>query len=139
MRNKLKLIYLTAKNGNNKVMTGRKRIKRMSDSSDDDGDVKQNGLSILEKEARLKTAKQRVPGLDAMIIQDALFQRGWDVESAVEYLIKTNGSTITLPVNKTIYKSADVPVSAANVKPTLINSSVKTTSMSSVQRLPKKV
>lgn len=78
------------------MATGRKRIRTMSDSSDDEPPKKPTtSLTVPEKESRLIKAKEKVPGLDSMIIQDALFHANWDVDAAVEHLIATKGTKIT--------------------------------------------
>lgn len=164
MKDKWRIFHSLVKNGNEKLKAGRKRIRSMSDSSDDDTSA--NTLSITEKEARLKIAKQRIPGLDAMLIQDALFHKNWDVEAAVKHLIATKGVKITIPVNEAIHKSVDVTVPTPKPAPVSVvvtapdaplvpavaskspslpinsvtsNSAMKTVASPPVQRAPKKV
>lgn len=89
-------ILFTVGNIGGKVGSGRKRIRSMSDSSDEEPSKKvATDLSVAEKEFRLIKAKERLPGLDSMIIQDALFHANWEVDTAVEQLIAVKGSEIT--------------------------------------------
>lgn len=93
-----------------KLANGRKRIRAVSDSSDEEhennkqkklvqnGDDKDNGhgsgngtsnqLSIEEKTERLKQLKEICePNSDSLVLQDVLFLSNWDVQKAYDTLI----------------------------------------------------
>lgn len=82
---------------NGKVATGRKRIRLMSDSSDDDNTKQQsspqkptqNGttseLDVKEKEERYNTFREIVDhSVSSMILQDILVENGWDVQKSFD-------------------------------------------------------
>lgn len=114
-----------------KLANGRKRIRVISDSSDDEHEKKQakklqqNGspssttsttptkssLSVSEKEERLRQLREMVQWKsDAMSLQDALFHNDWNVQKAYELLslnpkfttsVKTFIPTRSAPTNRT--------------------------------------
>lgn len=127
-------------------MSGRKRIRTVSDSSDEDAGGEKSGieLSVKEKEQRLVACKKLVPELDSMVIQDALFNAKWNVDDAMEVLktkkpkkivrlyqtsCETNG---TLPTISTPEKPVVQNVSPLKRPPQLVN-------LPPVQRMSKKV
>lgn len=86
-------------NSSNKLATGRKRIRAMSDSSDDEHAKRasssspqkpiQNGtaLTTKDKEERYKVFREIVDqSVHSLILQDFLIQNGWDVQKAFDAL-----------------------------------------------------
>lgn len=79
-----------------KIAAGRKRIRHMSDSSDDEDAGKTAGktsspiLTIRDKEKRLIELKERHNDVEAMLLQDALVHSNWEISKAEEYLKKMN-------------------------------------------------
>lgn len=85
------------KKTNGKVANGRKRIRVMSDSSDDDNSavVKQpkhvdnDDAALKRKEDSLQNLRQITNGqIDFMILQDVLAQCDWDAQKAYNQLEK---------------------------------------------------
>lgn len=83
----------------NKIANGRKRIRAMSDSSDDEQKSKQlvesptkkemSLTSIKEKEDSLQQLRQITGGnIDYMVLQDILARNDWNVENAYDALEK---------------------------------------------------
>lgn len=80
-----------------KVSAGRKRIRVVSDSSDDGeatqstNNTQHNGsdkksLTTNEREERLANLRKLFPSQDLMEVQDELIRNNWDVEKASERL-----------------------------------------------------
>lgn len=88
----------------NKLATGRKRIRAMSDSSDDDtkkqptptatptkqtptqnGTTEENKLNVKDKEERYHLFRQIVDkNVDSLVLQDFLVRNDWDVQKAYD-------------------------------------------------------
>lgn len=145
--NTFDLFCFAVKNGSDKLMSGRKRIRTMSDSSDDEAanqSPTKKELSIRDKEQILVTAKERLPSLDAMFIQDALFRANWDVEIAVQTLIAAKGEHIASPVSST-NGAAPTPSTTSAISPKKLASPPTTATTTCndsslpIQRVSKKV
>lgn len=85
------------KKTNGKVANGRKRIRVVSDSSDDDNgsvakqpkNVENGDAGIKQKEESLQNLRQITSGkIDFMILQDVLAQCDWDTQKAYDQLEK---------------------------------------------------
>lgn len=81
-----------------KLANGRKRIRVVSDSSDDEQETKQskkiqNGsaatsLSVGEKEAKIHQLQDKFDQkMDDMLLQDVLVQNKWNVDVSYEFLM----------------------------------------------------
>lgn len=128
------------KNGSDKLMSGRKRIRNMSDSSDEEvhnENPTKKQLSVREKEQILVSAKDRLPGLDAMFIQDALFRADWDAEVAIKNLLAAKGPHIANPVSATNGAASATP-SVSPQKPATATTTYNDSSLP-IQRVSKKV
>lgn len=99
MSSELRSYRMNKANGNGtKLANGRKRIRAVSDSSDDEHETKQfkkiqNGstatsLSVDEKEARFRQLKEKFEDkMDDILLQDVLVQNKWDIDIAYSFLM----------------------------------------------------
>lgn len=120
-------------NSSSKLASGRKRIRAMSDSSDDEHVKKQvttspskqqptqNGttatMSVKDKEERYHIFRQIVDtSVDALILQDFLVQNNWDVQKAFDalqanpkYSSKNHSTPDSVPSPSKAFTSTEAP------------------------------
>lgn len=127
-------------------MTGRKRIRTVSDSSDEDAGGEKGGaeLSVKEKEQRLVACKKLVPELDSMVIQDALFNANWIVDVAMEVLKTKKPKKVIRLFQTNCQPNGTLPTISSPEKPVVQNVSPlkrppQLVNLPPVQRMPKKV
>lgn len=122
---------------NGKLATGRKRIRAMSDSSDDEQQQTspqkstQNGTTtdgeVKEREERFHTFRTIVDhSVDSMVLQDILVQYDWDVQKAFDALQKNPK-----------YKNSDSPSPPALQSPTVSTKDSLNTSTEASRGKPK--
>lgn len=100
MSSDLRSYRMDKANGNSaKLANGRKRIRVISDSSDDEHEAKQSkkeqnesaatSLSVGEKEAKFQQLKDKFESkMDDMLLQDVLVQNNWNVDIAYNVLME---------------------------------------------------
>lgn len=144
---RLNKVNSNGSNSSSKLASGRKRIRAMSDSSDDEHTKKQpttslpkpqpteNGtsttLSVKDKEERYHIFRQIVDSsVDALILQDFLVQNNWDVQKAFDALLANPKYSSKKHSTPDSVQSPSKPLNSANFSPT------ETISSNSTERAP---